>query len=90
MILVLQQKKSVWSCYDDDYKSLSVSNTLEINKNELICDYVLDYGKIECDEKNDTCDLKVEKRENFQIKYFYENNKWNTKDTVNYEKIYYF
>ena len=77
----------LWFNYDKNNTTrLSVSN-MEINKDEFILHYVLVYGKLKYNKKSDSYYTKMKKREIFQIRYFYENGKWNTKDTANYERI---
>ena len=84
---IFRIRLGLWFNYDENNATrLSVSN-MEINKDEFILHYVLDYGILEHDEKSDSYNFKMKERENFQIKYFYENGKWNTKDTANYAKL---
>ena len=59
---------------------------MKMKKDELILHYILEKGKMKYD-KNDEIYLKTKHRNKFNIKYFYEDGQWKTKDTEKLKEL---
>jgi hypothetical protein len=80
---------SVGDFVDSGESSLydSYTSSIDIKKDKLVIHYVSESGTHKYNEKTKDLDFKVNRTEKISIEYFYENEKWETKDRENLEKL---
>jgi len=68
----------IW--FSSEYSFLHLYSSIEIKENELIIHYTKEAGEVQENETDDFFNIKIDYTDEFSIKYFYENGKWDTKD----------